>query len=136
MINRRAIEELVPRAREHTNWELWDAVLSRDRKRALRLAQRLLDDGAEPVMLVGMLASLYRKMLSAKELMTRGAARQDVDKATSRYGRGAQEFNEHVRRATRLQLVLDAIGVWRKSTMQSRVLRERRGFKLSTLSPN
>jgi DNA polymerase-3 subunit delta len=105
MVNSRAIEELVPRAREHTNWELWDAVLSRDRKRALRLAQRLLDDGAEPVMLVGMLASLYRKMLAAKELMARGAVRQDVDKATGRYNRGDQVFNEHVRRATRLQLV-------------------------------
>jgi DNA polymerase-3 subunit delta len=105
IINSRAIEELVPRAREHTNWELWDAVLARDRKRALRLTQRLLDDGAEPVMLVGMLAGLYRRMLSAKDLMTRGASKEEVNKATGRYGRGAEEFNERVRRAPRHQLV-------------------------------
>jgi len=104
-INSSAIEQLVPRAREHTNWELWDAVLSRDRKRALKLAQRLLADGSEPVMLVGMLASLYRKMLAAKELMTRGASREEVNKASNRYGRAAEQFNEHVRRAAREEIV-------------------------------
>ena len=100
-----AIEELVPRAREHTNWELSDAVLTRDRERALRLAQRLLADGSEPVMLVGMLASLYRRMLAVKELMTRGASGDQVNKATGKYGRGAGEFNEHVRRAPREEIV-------------------------------
>ena len=100
-IDRSAIEALVPRAREHTSWELWDAVLTRDRLRALKLTRRLLDDGGEPVMLVGMLAGLYRRMLAAKELMARGASREEVNKATGRYGRGAEEFNERVRRAAR-----------------------------------
>ena len=104
-INISAIEQLVPRAREHTNWELWDAVLDRDRKRAMRLAQRLLAGGAEPVMLVGMLAGLYRRMLAAKELMTRGASRDEVNKATGRFGRGAEEFNERVRRAAREEII-------------------------------
>ena len=104
-INISAIEQLVPRAREHTNWELWDAVLDRDRKRAMRLAQRLLSDGSEPVMLVGMLAMLYRRMLAAKELMIRGAPREEVNKATGRFGRGAEEFNERVRRAAREEIV-------------------------------
>ena len=105
LINSSAIEELVPRAREHTNWELSDAVLDRDRKKAMRLAQRLLADGAEPVMLVGMLAGLYRRMLSAKELMTRGASREEVNKATGKFGRGAEAFNERVRRAAREEIV-------------------------------
>ncbi len=104
-INTSAIEQLVSRAREHTNWELSDAVLARDRKRAMRLAQRLLADGSEPVMLVGMLASLYRKMLAAKELMTRGASRDEVNKATGKFGRTAEQFNEHVRRAAREEIV-------------------------------
>jgi DNA polymerase III subunit delta len=105
IINGSAIDQLVPRAREHTNWELWDAVLARDSKRALRLTQRLLDDGAEPVMLVGLLAGLYRRMLAAKDLMTRGASREDVNKATGRFGPSAEKFNERVRRAPRNQIV-------------------------------
>src|SRR5262249_45119029 len=64
-INNATVQQLVPRAREHTSWELWSAIIERDRKRALRVTQRLLDDGdaSQPVLLLGALASLYRRML-------------------------------------------------------------------------
>ena len=100
-INNETIEALVPRAREHTSWELWDAILDRDRKRALRLMDRLLDDGSEPVMIVGALAGLYRRMLSAKELIVRGASFEEVSKVTRQYGPRAKEFNARINRTSR-----------------------------------
>ncbi|HWC76357.1 MAG TPA: DNA polymerase III subunit delta [Blastocatellia bacterium] len=100
-----AIEQLVPRAREHTNWELSDAVLTRDRKRAMKLVQRLMDDGAAPLMLVGMLASLYRRMLTVKAMISRGASTEEIEKATNQRGYRAIEFNKRVGRASREEIV-------------------------------
>jgi DNA polymerase-3 subunit delta len=104
-INNAAVEQLVPRAREHTSWELWDAILDRDRKRAIRLTERLLDDGAEPLMIVGALAGLYRRMLAAKDLMARRAPTEEVNKATGRYGRNAETFNARVLRTAREEII-------------------------------
>ncbi|HJQ70967.1 MAG TPA: DNA polymerase III subunit delta [Blastocatellia bacterium] len=106
-INSAIVQELVPRAREHTTWELWDAILERNRKRALRLTQRLLDDGdaSTPLMILGALAGLYRRLLAAKDLMARGAPVEDVNRATGRYGRNAEDFNARVRRSAREEIV-------------------------------
>lgn len=104
-INNAAVEELVPRAREHTSWELWDAIIERNRTRALRLMERLLDDGGEPVMIVGALAGLYRRMLAAKELTLRKAPTEEVNKATGRYGRNAEVFNARVIRTSREEIL-------------------------------
>jgi len=79
-----AVEELVPRARENTNWELWDAIVSRDRKRALRLMENLLDDN-DALPILGSLASLYRRMLIGKELLDRGASPPEITRATGQY---------------------------------------------------
>jgi DNA polymerase-3 subunit delta len=104
-INSATVQELVPRAREHTTWELWDAILERNRKRALRLAERLLDDGNDPLMILGALAGLYRRLLAAKDLMARGAPTEEVNRATGRYGRNAEDFNARVRRSAREEIV-------------------------------
>jgi DNA polymerase-3 subunit delta len=105
VINSAAIDELVPREREHSSFELWDAILGRDRKKALRLAHRLLDDGIEPVVIVGTLAGLYRRLLIGKELITRGAASWEVMKATGQYGQRANVFNTRVNGTPRGEIV-------------------------------
>ena len=104
-INQSIVDELVPRAREHSNFELWDAILKRDHKRAMRLTRRLLDDGSEPVMIVGALAGLYRRLLAAKELIARGASSEEVMRATGQYGKQAGDFNTRVRRTPREEIV-------------------------------
>ena len=104
-INSATVEELVPRAREHTTWELWDAILERNRKRALRLTERLLDDGNDPLMILGALAGLYRRLLAAKDLIARGAEADEVNRATGRYGRNATDFNARVNRSAREEIV-------------------------------
>jgi DNA polymerase-3 subunit delta len=75
-----AVESLVSRNEEHTNWELWDAIVENNRVKALRLMDRLLHDG-EPVMVNGSLGALYRRMLSAKEMLMRGASPSEFARA-------------------------------------------------------
>ncbi len=77
-ISMEMVEALVGRSRELSNFELTDHLIARNRKRALETLERLLDDGAEPVMLIGLLASSYHRLALAKELMARGAPEQEV----------------------------------------------------------
>src|SRR5262249_35462315 len=104
-INNQMIGDLVPRAREHTSWELWDAIIERNRTRALKLMERLLEDGSEPLVILGALAGLYRRLLAAKELMARKAPTDEVNRATGRYGRNAEVFNARVLRTSREEIV-------------------------------
>jgi DNA polymerase-3 subunit delta len=89
-----AVELLVGRGREHTSWELWDAILQNNRLRAVRLLERLLDDGdgGTPLMVNGALASLYRKLLTGKELLAKGASSSEVARATGQYGQREAPF--------------------------------------------
>ncbi|MEK6286834.1 MAG: DNA polymerase III subunit delta [Acidobacteriota bacterium] len=96
-----AVQELVPRAREHTSWELWDAINARDRKRAFKLMERLLDD-SDALPILGSLASLYRRLLTGKELIDRGASAQEVTKAT---GQWSPAFFKKLRGTPRAELV-------------------------------
>jgi DNA polymerase-3 subunit delta len=72
------IDALVGRSRVLSNFELTDHLIARNRRRALQTLQRLLDDGAEPVMLIGLIAGNFHRLLLAKELMARGAAKEEV----------------------------------------------------------
>jgi len=106
-INLTMVQELVPRAREHSSFELWDAIMERDRKRAVRVMERILDDNERdaPLMVLGSLAALFRKMLVGKELMVRGASYEEVGKATGQYGPRAKEFNARISRMAREEIV-------------------------------
>jgi DNA polymerase-3 subunit delta len=74
------VETLVGRSREHSNFELTDHLVARDRRRALETLRRLLDDGAEPIMLIGLLSSSYHKLALAKSLMAQGAPNTEVNR--------------------------------------------------------
>jgi DNA polymerase III subunit delta len=104
-ITRDMVELLSPRAREHTNFELWNLIISRDRAGALRLTERLLEDGAEPLMLVGALAGLYRRMLTGKEMMARNSPEAEIQKATGQYGFRWREFRDRLRARTSEEIV-------------------------------
>jgi DNA polymerase-3 subunit delta len=74
------VDALVRRSREHSNFELTDHLVARDRRRSLETLRRLLDDGAEPVMLIGLLSSCYHKLALAKALMSQGAPTGEVNR--------------------------------------------------------
>ena len=61
-----------------SNFELTDDLITGNRQRALETLRRLLDDGTEPVLLIGLIASNYHRLLLAKELMARGAPTTEV----------------------------------------------------------
>src|SRR5436190_2090024 len=68
----------VKRSREHMNWDLTDSIVSRDRRTALRVLREFLDDGAEPVLLTGVIAGTLRRMALAKELLARGSSPGEI----------------------------------------------------------
>jgi len=71
------VDELIGRSRELSNFELGDHLLTGNRKRALETLHRLLEDGAEPVMLVGLIAGNYHRLALGKHLLARGG-REEV----------------------------------------------------------
>lgn len=72
------VEALAPNARELTNFELTDHLVAGRRTKAIAILEKILDDGAEPLALLGLLAYNYRRLLIAKDMMTRGAPRSEV----------------------------------------------------------
>ena len=72
------VEELVGRSRGLMNWELTEHMLSHNRARAQQTLQHLLDDGAQPVMLIGLIASTYRRLALAHALQSQGAAPKEI----------------------------------------------------------
>jgi len=77
-ITMESVDTLVGRSRERSNFELTDRLIAKDRKGALQTLRRLLDDDAEPVMLVGLIASNYHRLALAKELMASGQPKEAV----------------------------------------------------------
>ena len=76
-ISSEMVDDLIGRSRELSNFELGDHLVARNRKRALETLHRLLEGGAEPVMLIGLIAGNYRRLALAKDALTRGS-RDDV----------------------------------------------------------
>jgi DNA polymerase-3 subunit delta len=84
LITSAAVQQLVPRAKEHKFWELWDAINKRDRKNALKLMERMLDD-TDALPVLTSLANYYRKLLIGKDLLERGASQEEIKKATGQW---------------------------------------------------
>ena len=76
-ITSEVVDDLIGRSRELSNFELGDHLMANNRKRALETLHRLLDDGAEPVMLIGLIAGNYHRLALAKALLAKGG-REEV----------------------------------------------------------
>jgi DNA polymerase-3 subunit delta len=66
------VDELIGRSRELSNFDLGDHLFAGNRKKALETLHRLLDDGAEPLMLIGLIAGNYHRLALGKHLFARG----------------------------------------------------------------
>lgn len=99
------VDALVGRSRTGTNFELTDHLIARNRQRAVQTLHRLLDDGAEPLMLIGLVASNYRKLVVAKEMMSRGTAEGEVFRLVGLPFNKRQEFLATARRSDAEKLV-------------------------------
>jgi DNA polymerase-3 subunit delta len=98
------VESLVPNSRELSNFELTDHLLSKNRPQALRILQKILDDGAEPLMLLGLISYNFHRLFLAKELMRQGIDRTEVARAIKLpYGK-QEDFLATARRADHKKL--------------------------------
>jgi len=72
VIRRQDVGALVVSEKTTTVWELGDIVAARQSKKALEYLDRLLRQGEEPVMMLGAITWMYRRLIEASEL--RGVA--------------------------------------------------------------
>lgn len=67
--------------------------------------RKILDDGAEPLALLGLISYNYRRLLMAKDLMEKGVSRQEIATAVKLYGNKQEEFLSAARRTELGKLV-------------------------------
>lgn len=75
------IDALVANSREIDSFSFTDHLIAGRRGKAVAALRKILDDGGEPVMLLGSLSYTYRRLLMAKDMMERGRDRRDVANA-------------------------------------------------------
>ncbi len=78
LITLELVESLVPNSREISNFDLTDSLLTKNKPRSLQILKKILDDGAEPLMILGLIASNFRRLFMSKELMRQGVERREV----------------------------------------------------------
>lgn len=94
---------LVRSEKKYTVWQLSEMLASGDRARSLRFLDSVLDDGEQPVMIVGALAWMYRKLMEAQEL-PRGAGAGQASGQLRMRRESAEIALRESRRMTREQL--------------------------------
>lgn len=72
------IDSLVPHTRELTNFELTDQIVRQNKAGALKVLHKILDDGAEPVMLLGLISYNFRRLMMVSSMMSNGVDRREV----------------------------------------------------------
>jgi len=93
------VDSLVPNVREIDNFKLADQLLAGNKSGLLKTLKKILDDGAEPVMLLGLLSYNFRRLLMAKEMMQHGADRADVARVVKLRYSDQEPFLAAARRA-------------------------------------
>jgi DNA polymerase-3 subunit delta len=95
---------LVPNSREISNFDLVDYLLSRQKTKSLVTLQKILNDGAEPLMLLGLLSYHFRRLFIAREMMNEGVDRKEVSRVMRLPYSKQQQFLETARRSKRSDL--------------------------------
>lgn len=98
IITAEKVEQLVGNSRELSNFELMDYLMSKNKKKALEILEKILDDGAEPLMLLGLIANNFRRLMLAKEMMEQGTDRSEVSRVLRLPYRKQEEFLASARR--------------------------------------
>jgi DNA polymerase-3 subunit delta len=93
------VDALVSSTSEMENFVLTNALVSGRGSHALSAMKKILDDGAEPIALLGLLSYTFRRLLMAKEMMARGDDRPRIASILGmRYG-VQEDFLAAARRA-------------------------------------
>ncbi len=98
------VNELIGRSRELSNFDLTDHLIAKRRGKSLEILYRLLEDGAEPVMLIGLIAGNYRRLALAKDLLAKGG-KEAVFRTVRMPWKLQDNYLSIVRRSTEAELV-------------------------------
>ncbi len=98
LITYELVESLVPDSRAISNFDLTDSLLANNKTRSLQILKKILDDGAEPLMILGLIASNFRRLFMSKELMRNGVERREVARIMKLPYSKQQDFLEAARR--------------------------------------
>lgn len=98
------VDALVLRTRLLDNFALSGHLVAGRSRQAVSSLHQMLDDGAEPLMLLGLLASNYRRLLIAKDLVESGSDRAAVARAVKLRYNDQEPFLAAARRAKTTQL--------------------------------
>ena len=99
------VDALVSSSSELENFALTDAIISGRGAKALSAMKKILDDGAEPVALLGLISYNFRRLLMAKEMMAQGRGRQEVAGILRMRYRDQEDFLAAARRIDRRSLL-------------------------------
>ena len=99
------VESLVPNTREISNFDLTDQLFGKDKRKPLQTLKKILDDGAEPLMLLGLIAHNLRRTLMAKELMNQGVERTEVVRMMKLHPKYHEDFLQTARRSDATKLL-------------------------------
>lgn len=98
------VETLVPNSRVISNFDLTDYILTKNKKYALQTLKKILDDGAEPLMLLGLISYNFHRLFLAKELMKQGVERKEVARVMKLHYSKQEDFLASARRADAAKL--------------------------------
>jgi DNA polymerase III subunit delta len=105
IISSELVEALVASSSEIENFALSDAIISGRGSRVLSAMKKVLDSGAEPVALLGLISYNIRRLLMAKDMMDRGEDRRRVADILKMRYRDQEDFIAAARRVDRKKLV-------------------------------
>lgn len=99
LITNELVDSLVARSREQNHFEVTRHLIARKGAQALAALKKILDDGVEPLQLLGLIAYNYRNLLIAKGMMERGVERREVASAVKLRYSDQEPFLAAARRA-------------------------------------
>lgn len=109
-ITRSEIDLLVLHTREHTSFEISDAVVAGDRRRALTLLDHIFTSQSDSpqtisLMLLGAIAGNYRRMLMAKDLMQQNVSNSELASMLGVSPYAVTHINEKARKVSSERLI-------------------------------
>lgn len=93
------VDSLVASTREISNFDLTDNLVAGNKAKALKILTKILDDGAEPLALLGLMSYNYRRLLMVKDMMERGIDRAEVARVVKLRYSDQESFLAAARRA-------------------------------------
>lgn len=124
MIQAETFEGLLGRSRERTVFELTDALVAGDGAAAMSVLNMLIDDGEEPVRLLGMIAWITRQLVLAHDLGARMPERQALESLGGRWEQRRQLL-QRTRKGSR-EVWLSALQACAAADVQIKRLRDSR----------